>query len=200
MKNLFFTISILLLALSCKAQGPIVALDTYEHNILDGSYVKDLNSELNNFVGTWIFTDGTTSFTLVLQKQIQTFNGDYYEDYMIGEYSYTTNGLTIVNTIPLLNNAQLNLQRNIGGRYIVKGPDHNCTDCLPNERRIDLYFSDPNREYLSSGIVLRYLVNETNPEKITATIYVVGNVMLPYESASSSPSVPYGTYLMEKQN
>ncbi|MFT4610674.1 MAG: hypothetical protein ACJA1H_002795 [Glaciecola sp.] len=200
MRKLFFTISILLLVLSCKAQSPIVPLDTYEHNILDGSYVKDLNSELNKFVGTWIFTDGTTSFTLVLQKYEQTFNDDYYEDYLAGEYSYIGNGLAIVNTLPSLNNTQLSLDdRNIGGRYVVKGPDHNCADCLANERRIDLYFSDPNREYLSTGIVLRYLVNETNPEKITATIYVVGNVMLPYEGASSSPSVPYGTYLMEKQ-
>ncbi|TXE17645.1 hypothetical protein ES692_08760 [Psychroserpens burtonensis] len=200
MKNLFFTISVLLLALSCKAQSPVLALDTYYHEIPDGAYVKDLNNELNKFVGTWLFTNGTTSFTLVLQKHEQTFNDDYYQDYLVGEYAYVGNGLTIVNTIPTLNNTQLSLDdRNIGGRYVVKGPDHNCTDCLANERRIDLYFSDPNREYLSTGIVLRYLVNENNPEKITSTIYVVGNVMLPYEGASSSPSVPYGTYLMEKQ-
>jgi hypothetical protein len=87
MKNLFFTISILLLALSCKAQSPIVPLDTYIHEIADNSYVKDIDNELNKFIGTWIFSDGTSTFTLVLQKQIQTFNDDYYEDYMIGEYS-----------------------------------------------------------------------------------------------------------------
>ncbi|TXE17647.1 hypothetical protein ES692_08770 [Psychroserpens burtonensis] len=199
MKNLFFTISVLLLALSCKAQSPIVPLDTYIHEIADNSYVKDIDNELNKFIGTWVFSDGNSSFTLVLQKQIQTFNDDYYEDYMIGEYSYSINGLTVVNTIPLLNSTNLNLQRNIGGRYVVKGADHNCPACLPNERRIDMYFSDPNRKYLSTGLVLRYLVNQSNPEKITATIYVVGNVMLPYEGASSSPRVPYGTYLMEKQ-
>jgi hypothetical protein len=200
MKNLFFTISILLLALSCKAQSPIVPLDTYIHEIADNSYVKDIDNELNKFIGTWIFSDGTSTFTLVLQKQIQTFNDDYYEDYMIGEYSYSINGLTIVNTIPFINNTNLNLQRNIGGRYVVKGPDYNCTDCLPNERRIDLYFSDPERKYLPNSMIIRYLIDQNNPEKITATIYRRGSIVLPYENAPTSPRVPYGTYLMEKQD
>jgi hypothetical protein len=200
MKNLFFTISILLLALSCKAQSPIVPLDTYIHEIADNSYVKDIDNELNKFIDTWIFSDGTSTFTLVLQKQIQTFNDDYYEDYMIGEYSYSINGLTIVNTIPFINNTNLNLQRNIGGRYVVKGPDYNCTDCLPNERRIDLYFSDPERKYLPNSMIIRYLIDQNNPEKITATIYRRGSIVLPYENAPTSPRVPYGTYLMEKQD
>ena len=215
MKNLFFTISILLLVLSCKAQSPIVPLDTYINEIADNSYVKDTDNELNKFVGTWTFNNGTTSFTITLQKQEQKFNDDYYEDYLIGEYAYSNNGLNIIDTLSelpdensdddssengLINNVIIsqNTNYNIGGRYIVTGPDHSCPDCAENERRIELYFIDPDRKYLSIDLFLRYIVGETNPEKITATIRARSGVVIPVDGFIS-PRVPYGTYLMEKQ-
>ncbi|TXE17646.1 hypothetical protein ES692_08765 [Psychroserpens burtonensis] len=211
MKNLFFAILFLLLALSCKAQSPILSLDTYEHQIPDNAYVKDLNNELNKFAGTWIFSQNNITFTITLQKQEQTFNGDYYEDYIIGEYAYLINTLEIINTLSSLqeanatNNSQTNENiieylniRNIGGRYLENGQDSGCNDCSENERVLELYLVDPDRKYLSTSLILRYLVNENNPEKMTATIRARTGVAVPIDGFTS-PRVPYGTYLMEKQ-
>jgi len=199
MKNLFLTISILSLALSCKAQSPIVNIDVPRSNTVDSAYFKDLNNEFNKFIGTWIFTDGTKTLTIELKKVEMIFNGKDYEDKLVGEYKYESNGFVIVNTLDNINNHNVAKHPISGSSIINIDQSIICDDCDINERRIKLSFSDSERRYLNSRIILRYLNNETNPEKITATIYVEGNVMLPYEGASSSPSVPYGTYLMEKQ-
>ena len=172
-------------------------LDTRIRNIQNGSYVKDLNNEMNKFTGTWRFNDGTSSFTLIIQKQENVFNGDYYRDYLVGEYAYTLNGIEVINTLSSLN-TPLNQYNNIGGKNVVIGQDYGCEDCINNERRFRLYFIDPERKYLSTTLIIRYLVDESNPEKITATIISRGSAVIPVDGYTS-PRVPYGTYLMEKQ-
>lgn len=209
MRKLFFTISILLLALSCKAQT--LPIDTPGHLIEDDSYVKDLNNELNNFVGTQVYTNGNINFTVTIQKLVHSFNGDYYEDYLIGEYAYTLNGLTIINTLSNrpdesegntengpdnINN--VNVTQNIGGRYLVTRQDLDCPNCGVNERRIGLYFVDPERKYLHNRMNFRYMEGQTNPEKITIIIKARSGAVIP-EDGFEIPRVPYGTYLMEKQ-
>nr|WP_120200211.1 DUF6705 family protein [Ichthyenterobacterium magnum] len=68
MKHITIIIIALLLTLSCKAQSPIVALDESLNNKSNGTYFKDLNNELNKFMGTWVYTDGNNSLTITLQK------------------------------------------------------------------------------------------------------------------------------------
>jgi hypothetical protein len=63
---------------------------------------------------------------------------------------------------------------------------------------IGMYFIDPERKYLSTTLTIRYLIDLTDPEKITATILARHGVVIP-EDGFTSPRVPYGTYLMEKQ-
>jgi len=195
MKRFFLVILIVLSASYCNAQNPEDVLEIDAQFLAEGMYVKDFNNELDKFTGTWTFSNDSTSFTIVLQKQEQAFKGDY----LIGEYAYIKNGVTVINTIPLLHNTDPNLERNIGGRHIEIDQDLQCEDCSENERRISLNFSDPERDYLSTSLILRYLPNESNTEKITATIYTVSTVILPYKGAPTSTRVPYGTYLMEKQ-
>ncbi|RKE99024.1 hypothetical protein BXY80_1123 [Ichthyenterobacterium magnum] len=72
----------------------------------------------------------------------------------------------------------------------------NCSDCSENERRIKLYISDPQRDYLSAHLILRYLINETNPEKMTATIVALHGGVIPNTDSPISLRVPYGEYLM----
>ena len=217
-RRILFTTILIITLFSCKAQ--IVPLDTRISSIQDGSYVKDINNELDNFIGTWVYSNANKVFTITIQKQVHTFNGKYYQDYLIGEYAYTINGITIIDTLSELPDETdddvdestedgltddntlgiqpQNVSYNLGGRYIVTGPDHSCTDCAINERRIDMYFVDPERKYLSTNLFLRYLVGETSPEKITATIRARSGTVTPLDGFDS-PRVPYGTYLMEKQ-
>lgn len=185
-------------ALSCKAQTPIVGLDA-PSNTPEGAYYKDLNNELDRFVGTWKFTNGDKEFIITIQKKEQLQIRNSYRDYLVGEYSYTKNGEEIVNTLPNLN--QNDGEENMGGSYISK-PNRmpRCNDCAPDERRINMYFTDPERKYLNSDIVLRYIPGSgNNPPKISATIYITDVLVLPYEGAPEQPRVPLGEYLMEKQ-
>ncbi|MFT5849059.1 DUF6705 family protein [Psychroserpens sp.] len=150
MNNSYFTLLVILGAFvsSCKSQ--ILPLDRRISTIVDDSYVKDTNNELDKFVGTWLFTNGSTSLIIKINKHEQIYNGDYYQDYLRGEYAYVENGIEVINTISLLedpevdsttsdglqNNINFNpiTYQNIGGRYIVTDQDYGCDDCLDNER------------------------------------------------------------------
>ncbi|TXE17644.1 hypothetical protein ES692_08755 [Psychroserpens burtonensis] len=199
MKYLIYTILLFISILSCKAQSPIVDIDAPRSSTIDGAYFKDINNEFNKFTGTWFFTEGSTSITFEIKKVEMIFNGTDYEDKLVGEYKYVSNGLIVVNTLANIYN-QNSAQNNINGRRLIENDQSIiCNDCSPNERRVELTFYDRDRLYLSPSIILRYLFNETNPEKMTATLYLKSSSLLPYEGAPTSPRVPYGTYLMEKQ-
>lgn len=202
MKTIYFNIiGLLLLSMSCKAQSPIVPIDNKYKDTPLGGYFKDLNNELDKFTGTWLFTNGNTSFKIKIDKKTMFFEGEYYEDILVGEYQYVEDGIELINTIPqLLQNPDDVFNRNIGGRYIISiNQVVACEDCLPNERRLKLYISDPERSYLSISLVLRYLLDESNPEKMTATVVASDSVILPHEDSPQSLRVPYGEYLMVKQ-
>ena len=194
MKNIVAVITILL-TLSCKAQ--IVPLDTDEWEVPSGSYFKDIQNEMDKFVGTWAYTTQNETLTLTIQKRQMVYTGKHYEDLLIGEYHYVKNGVEIINTLPLLNdNMIIGHNHNISGNFFI--PINlfvNCNNCSPSEKRIKLHFSDPQRDYLSVSIILRYLLNESNPNKMTATVFANDGVMLPYDGAPTSPRVPYGEYL-----
>lgn len=195
MKNIITLIIIALSILSCKAQNPIVGLDARQHNTPNGAYYKDLNSELNKFEGTWKFTNNDVEFTIVLDKITQLQIDQDFRDYLIGEYSYSENNTELINTLPL----NLNEENSIGGSYILMPNERpSCSTCTPNERRINMYFSDPERKYLQNTIVLRYIVN-SSPPQMEAKIYQEHGGILPYNDAPTVPRVPYGEYLMVKQ-
>ena len=169
MKTLFLTISIVLLALSCKSQSPIVNIDASRSSTIDRAYFKDLNNEFNKFVGTWIFTDGTKTLTIELKKVEMIFNGKDYEDKLVGEYKYESNGFVIVNTLDNINNQNVAKHPISGSSIINIDQSIICDDCDIDERRIKLYFDDSERRYLTSYVILRYLNSEIDPEKMTAT-------------------------------
>lgn len=194
MKKLIFTILATTIIFSCKAQSPIVGLDA-PYNTPEGAYYKDLNNELNKFIGTWKFTNANSELIIVLEKRTQVHIMDDFYDILNGEYSYQNNGIEIVNTLPI----DPSSDGNIGGSTIID--DHSylsCDDCSLNERRFKLYFNDPERDYLNSNMVIRYMVG-SNPEQILVTIYARHGAMLPAVDSPTEPRVPYGEYLLTKQ-
>lgn len=186
--------------MACKAQT--VSLDASYWEYPEGTYIKDTFNEMDKFVGTWQYTDGTNTFIIVLQKKTHIYNGEYYEDFLVGEYRYVSNGVEIVNTLPLLN-ASININgddNNIQGKMII--PNNmfpSCDDCDDIERRFQLGFYDPERKYLSLSLVIRYLAPSTGLSiKMTATLVSNGGVIIPVNSPTE-PRVPYGEYIMIKQ-
>ncbi|TMM30355.1 hypothetical protein FDT66_06230 [Polaribacter aestuariivivens] len=194
MKTIIFTL-LIVTAISCKAQTPIVGLDA-PSNTPKGAYYKDLTNELDKFVGTWKFENTNEQFLITLKKKDKYFIAPDYHDILIGEYVYNKNRVEIVNTLSNFGGKQI---ANLGGAFIVKPNERpKCISCTSNERRIEMYFNDPERDYLQSTIVLRFIPN-SNPQKLSAVIYSNDSIILPYDDAPQEPRVPYGEYLLIKQ-
>lgn len=185
----------ILLGISCKAQSPVVGLDA-PYGTPEGAYYKDLNNELDKFVGTWKFVSGDTIFTIQLIKKQQVYIEPDYYDTLEGAYSYKVNGQEVVNTFPVDSN-----DPTIGGSTIALPNQYTiCNNCDPNERRIKMFFVDPQRKYLPSNAVVRYIsASGGNSPKISVKIYERDSFILPYDGAPEEPRVPYGEYLLVKQ-
>ncbi|WP_291082822.1 DUF6705 family protein [Flavobacterium sp. BFFFF1] len=102
MKNIFLAF-ILITGFCSHSQITVGLRDGYWlEDMPPGSYIKDINNEFDKFQGKWVWTNGNETVTFKLQKVIHHLNPcGSYEDFMIGNYSYTKdNGLNVVvNTI-----------------------------------------------------------------------------------------------------
>lgn len=199
MKNIFLTL-IIILSYSCKSQT--VPLNTYYDDVNLGAYFKDTFDEMDKFEGTWQYTNGVDTLTITIQKKTHIYSGKYYEDLLIGEYRFTSNGVEMVNTLSKLNDFTIiGREHSISGRFIQPHNMHPiCSNCAPNEKRFILHFHDSERNYLSLSLVLRYLpLSLGEPEKMTATLISTHGGMIPDENSPTLPRVPLGEYLMIKQ-
>jgi hypothetical protein len=156
MKNILI---ILILFISNLLNAQIVALEDKDGSRIAGVYYKDVHSSLNPFVGTWLYTNGSTSLKIVLVKKTPSSFGDYYEDLIIGEYQYIKNGEEKINTLSNLNiTLQSDRLHNISGNTIITDPsDMNCTDCTLGERRLYVGFIgfDEFENQLSGDIYIK---------------------------------------------
>ena len=98
MKIFFFFI---LLSIHIQAQTEVSLRADYG-DYPEGTYYKDLNNELNQFVGTWIYRNGSKKYTINFKKLIkEEFNWGphYYKDMLIGGYKLEVNNQIIYNSI-----------------------------------------------------------------------------------------------------
>ncbi|RWX01058.1 DUF6705 family protein [Flavobacterium cerinum] len=179
---------------NCKAQTPVKSLynDSRE---LDGAYYKDFNNQLDTFVGTWKYTNGTTSLTITLIKKVMQPLMDesisYYEDIIVGEYKYIENGVEKINTLPQLLVSKDPYEYNIVGNIFYESTNKN----------LQTNFRDPNRKI--QGMTQAMFFDHVNnyPQKLFLTFkmmegpYTVNDELLPY----TSYTVPFGEYLLVKQ-
>lgn len=198
MKNIVLLILITFLAYSCKAQTPIVNLDESRLQTSDGAYFKDIQNDLGRLVGTWKFTEANNSFTIKLEKIEMYFDDEDFEDLLIGEYSYSENNNTIINTLSNLNNSSVDAyERNLVGNEIAENNRYTeCDNCDENTRRIGLTISDPERPYLTAHMLIIRYISET---QIKATVVATHGVMIPNENSPTQLRVPNGEYIMTKQ-
>ena len=76
----------------------------------NGCYIKDLNNDLQPYVGTWETTWDNKKFSITIEKVTQHLytrpNGDsYYKDFLIGKYLVTnlSNNVVIESTLNISN-------------------------------------------------------------------------------------------------
>jgi len=158
------TILITILAfsfLTCKAQSPIISIDSLGIHNIENAYYKDLNNDLNPFEGTWLYTNGNTSLKIILEKKIMFNNGDYYEDLMVGGYQYIENGVEKINTLSDVNHPSLGYHASIKGNTILDSCYYLPTDdCVESEKRLSLSIEDTfTNDHYGSLILHKRTIN-----------------------------------------
>ena len=134
------TLILIIFCYSLQAQSPITSLDDWNGTVIINSYVQDTNNRLDPFVGTFILNQNGKLWKVVLQKKIQMFNGNYYEDVIIGEYKYTDDTSEIIDVTTLSKLAQNYsnpyLYSLVGSMLLRNSGFPTCENCSPNELRL----------------------------------------------------------------
>lgn len=190
------------------AQTPIKSLyDDSNFGSIEGAYYKDTHNDLDNYAGTWKYSNGTTSITITLQKKtMQLYVGDYisyYEDIIIGEYKYIENGIEKVNTLPQLSTIlNSSYAHNIVGNAIIGPQSYYCLNCGPNDRKLATQFGDPNREIFGMEPEMIFQrADSGGVQKLklrfrTISSYITDDGEPPL---FTSYTIPFGEYLLVKQ-
>ena len=199
MKNIKI-ILLLFIITSCKAQTPIIPLLGVEGTTPVNAYIKDINNDLDPFVGTYVYTNGGTTFKIVLQKitMAHDIDGDYYEDLLIGEIEYTEQYINeLVFTTPQLANPNLYpYHHRIRGNSLYEN-NHipYCNDCAPNEKRVRLSICDTR---LCGQMFVRKIMSGGNP-----AIKIFKRSNIPFVRVGETPIapiIPDGEYVLTKVN
>jgi hypothetical protein len=155
MKKIFI-LAIIFTALNCKAQT-IVPIRSSPSDAPEKSYYKDLNNELNKYVGTWKFKKGTTSFTIVLIKILKKpFYEENFSDGIAGWYQYIENGVEKVNTLHMTDHKEL-----LSGFKLNDNGD-----------KIILNFHDLERPKMYARLHLSYVMNKGETQLIWNLKYI----------------------------
>ncbi|WP_299337950.1 DUF6705 family protein [uncultured Psychroserpens sp.] len=197
-----------LIALVCKAQNSIVSIYDNEDYGSDNVYYKDISNDYNTFEGTWIYTDGNTSLTVVLEKKtmkhIQDTFSNYYEDALVGEYQYIENGTELLNTLSNLTTDYDDYYKyNMRGGTISKYGDPLCHDCDPNNIKVYGSYKEPDCDIrvASDNMIFRYFT-ENGIEKLHIN-FRSGQQLLPGlnepDPTCTGFKLPFGEYILIKQ-
>ena len=217
MKNINLILLSLLLSISCKAQ----ILDAYDVDVLigevNGAYYKDINNFRDQFVGTWVYSQGATQLTIMIQKRDNLTNFDglntFNEDVLIGEYRYVENGIEKINTLANINtnygnDYDENSKHNLFGGMYLPFPNNypRCNECAPNERRMEFSYSEPNYDgkgIANGHVVVRKFV-ENGVHKIKIWFYTSNQIV--FVDSAGNPvdnpapfKIPFGEYVLTKQ-
>lgn len=201
--NNFLIIFAFTLFINCKAQNPVITIESgCKWGQKQGAYYKDNNNYYNPFVGTWVFDNGTTKLTIVLQKREMIYtdvSGGFYTDRIVGEYKYEVNGVTLINTLDNINNTNVKTNA-ISGINLIKPSQYPaCNDCSFNEKRLDLRFKNSNLPLVFGYIVVRKkVINGVNFIEIHK--YSRDSIEVIDDFNEEEPAdVPGGTYLLQQQ-
>lgn len=130
----------MLLFVNCKAQT-IVDINTYNQGDNSNKYFKDLNNNFTDFIGTWEYTSGTTTFRVVLWKeakrQLLSDNNSFIDNingkFLIIENLNMINEEIVCNSIRFFSESNQTpsfvIQGKAGNNYIASGSiEDNCVD------------------------------------------------------------------------
>lgn len=188
-------IILLLSVLNSKAQTPIINNLDWNGVSIPNSYVKDINNDMNQFVGTYVYQNNGVYFKIILKKVTMVPYITFFADLIVGEFEY----LDINNTVSTLSEIDIiyddEYLHNIAGLSLIENnQDFPCNDCLLNEKRMNLFFSDTQ---VGSDLIIRRTIIGGNEvlKAFRRTINVGHRVGDNY----ISNIVPDGEYILIKQ-
>lgn len=144
----FFTLS------SYAQQFTVTDIFNYTNNVerrSNGYYYKDVTGYFNQFIGTWQYQNGTTTYVLKLEKRTFTesyphTNKTYKYDDLIGALRVIKNGVILYNDWSTLNqNLPNSVDYNISSASRVEN-FNNCYLCTYPEQRVWLSYDEPNND------------------------------------------------------
>ncbi len=205
MKNNFL-ICFLFVVISCQAQTAILPLYADNYEDVPGGYYKDIDNDLDNFVGIWEYVNGSTSLKITFQKKELYFDSlaNNYYDMLVGEYRYVENGVEKINTLNLISNPPSDLiGHTIQGSSIIGNSNIPlCADCPPGTKRMSLFFSDPTRDEVEGlyGNLIIMRADQGTVQKIKAELRPRGNIFVTDDEQPqyTSFNVPWGDYILTK--
>ena len=199
MENL---IKILLLMLMVKSYSQVINIkDAGKFSNAPGQYYKDIDHELDPYVGTWLYTNGSTTLKFEFVKVENLSNSRWSEDYIIGGYEYKIGSTILVNTIPDIPMVYINpIQHKVHGNRIFKKNNYPlCPECDVNELRLSLTFNEIASTMVGTLILRKTMVG--GQEAIKLNLDVSGTIT--YLAGTPPPpsnfTVPVGDYVLIKQ-
>jgi len=194
MKNIIITVIIIFSFATANAQIISTTIDIDNgisfHNSITNAYYKDVQGFMTPFVGTWLYTNGNTSFKIVLTKYSMEYTGEFYIDYIAGEYQYIESGVEIRNT---LSNTD-SFKRGIWDcSLLLKSTSKPlCPTCSSSERRLAGAISD--LDWDTHGSITFKLITVGGQPAIEA--YIWGDV---FNDLHHEMATPTGTFTFIKQ-
>ncbi len=212
MKKYIFILFSLFTLNSFAQQFTITDKFDYTNNIdrqSNGYYYKDVTGYFNQFVGTWQYQSGTTTYILKLEKRTFTesyphVNTTYKQDELIGALRVIKNGVMQYNDLPTLN------------QYLSKVTDYNiysivrvenfndCYMCTYPNQRLYLKYDEPgndNYAFVDLGFMMHtYTQNGVTKLRVefradqVFTENFVNNIDLVSPPNKTSLHMGYGTF------
>lgn len=133
----------------------------------NGYYYKDVTGYFNQFIGTWQYQNGTTTYILKLEKRtfienVVHLNKTYQYDELIGALRVIKNGVILYNDWSTLNQS-FPKATNYHINSIVRAENFNdCYMCTYPKQRLYLSYDEPNNDnyaYENLGILMHTYVD-----------------------------------------
>ncbi|RAJ13488.1 DUF6705 family protein [Olleya aquimaris] len=164
MKNIVYIITLLFSTFTFAQEtikilgvdGFLLATDTGD------IYYKDVNNYFTNFLGEWLYDDGTTYYkvTFIKKERVRMGSTNIYHDELVCEYLLKINGETIYDTYTN-SNIDSSIANYIAGTGVYES--------VPN--KIEMFYSEPPlngecQRYASGDLLLEYVQNSNNEQLI----------------------------------
>ncbi|WP_286915986.1 DUF6705 family protein [Flavobacterium sp. UBA4197] len=215
MKAYIYSLILGFIVFNTYSQTPIInRYGVEKYGRIEGAYYKDINGFHNQYIGTWVYNNGNTTFKVVFKPKdsfhVTTDVRNYYADFLIGEFQYIDNGIEKVNTFSNINQTYSNIfdYNIVSVTRIYKSTYPLCPECEEDERRLLLFFNEPSRRNIWGGISNNFVIRrfvENGQEKLKVQFVYTGNGLESLNTMDGPPaninsfSVLYGEYILIKQ-